>query len=189
MVEGTLVKSKGSPALGYGFLFGLIQGVIQIVVGLLITNLHQPALTLPLSMLGVLFAFFFYFLAGVKATQSTGRVGTGAFAGLWTAVISALLSLIAAYSLATVNINTMRQIGRAVVEDAARRLNQPMPSTADQFLLGALTISGLGGFALSMILGLLIGALGGLIGRARTSRYSRIYDTALSVTPGAPKHS
>src|SRR5512147_2935752 len=127
MVEGTLVKSKGSPALGYGFLFGLIQGIIQVVLGLLITNLHQPALTLPLSLVGALFAFFFYLLAGMKGAQSTGRVGTGAFAGLWTAIISSLISLIAAYALATVNINTVRQLGRAVLEDAAKRLNQPIP--------------------------------------------------------------
>ncbi|GHO85818.1 hypothetical protein [Dictyobacter formicarum] len=189
MVEGTLVNSKGSPALGHGFLFGLIQGAIQIVLGLLITNLHQPALTLPLSLVGILLAFFFYFLAGFQAAQSTGRVGTGAFAGLWTAIISALISLIGAYALATVNIDTFRQVGRAVLEDASRRLNQPMPTTADQFLLGAVTISGLGGFALSMIIGLLIGALGGLLGRGKTSRYSCIYDAAQHDIPGIPKHS
>ncbi|GCE21651.1 hypothetical protein [Dictyobacter kobayashii] len=189
MVEGTLVKSKGSPALGHGFLFGLVLGVIQIVLGLLVSNLHQPALTLPLSLVGVLFALFFYFLAGVRASQSTGRVGTGAFAGLWTAIISALVSLIGAYSLATVNINTFRELQRVVIEDAAKRLNQPVPATAEQFLFGAVNASGLGSFTLSLLLGLLIGALGGLIGRGKTSRYSRIYDAARPAASATPKHS
>ena len=176
MVEGTLVKSKGSPALAYGLAFGILLGVIQVLLGLFLAYLHQPALTLPISLASILLALVIYFVAGTRAARVTGRVGTGAFGGMWTAIISALISLAGAYLFATNNLDNLRHITNLVIQDMSKRLNQPIPASADQFLLGAVTTSGLGSFLLSLLLGIFIGALGGLVGRRQTTRYSRIYE-------------
>ncbi|GCE28830.1 hypothetical protein KDA_43140 [Dictyobacter alpinus] len=183
MVEGTLVKSKGSPALAYGLLFGIILSIIQVALVLLLNYLRQPALTLPLSLAGLVLALVIYFSAGARAVRSTGRVGTGAFAGMWTAIISSLISLAAASLLAAGNSSTLHNMWNLMIEDMSKRLNQPIPATADQFLVGAVAATGLGSFLLMLLLGILIGAIGGMIGRSQTTRYSRVYDSARTNLP------
>ncbi len=66
-----------NPALRQGLIFGIMLGVILLAISFIITNFY---ITLALIFLAA-------FLAGRRASQETGRMATGAFAGLWTGFI------------------------------------------------------------------------------------------------------
>lgn len=94
----------GNPAFRQGLLFGILLGIFSIVFNVILSlarlsilfigaiMLVNTASGLLISMVGFLVAILAYLVAGMRATQQTGRVGTGALAGLWTGFISAVIT-------------------------------------------------------------------------------------------------
>jgi len=107
MQERTIVERSGSPAFKYGLLFGILLGAFQVVLTLLTNYLNLGSFALFITIAGVVLALVVYLLAGIRASQETGRVGTGAFAGLWAGVVSAIIAFLGALLLAYVNLNTL----------------------------------------------------------------------------------
>ena len=93
-----------------------------------------------ISIVGYVVAILAYLLAGKRAAQQTGRVGTGASAGLLTAFISAVITW--AYSL----------VYYATTSAPIH------PFTVSEFVFGAITT-----MLLIMLFGAAIGAIGGLL--------------------------
>jgi len=170
MQERTFIKRGGSPALKYGLLFGILLGAFQVVLSFLTTSLNLENFALYVSILGIVVALITYLLAGRRASQETGRVGTGAFAGLWTGVVSVLLSILGGLLLASLHLGTIRQQAIATSQATAARLHQAVPITPDQLLLSTVALTGVTGLILAIVLGLIVGAIGGMIGRGRASR-------------------
>src|SRR2546429_3362156 len=88
------VSLTGHPALREGLVFGVILGIISFAANLLHNFLNSNTLT---SMIGVLFlitTIALNLLAGVRASQQTGRVSTGALAGLIVELISSVFGTI-----------------------------------------------------------------------------------------------
>ena len=139
------------PALREGLVFGVISGIIAIPVNLL-QNLHISDLLG--NILGVLFLMVLIalnWLSGVRASQWTGRVGTGALAGVLMELVGFLFGAIL----------TLTRI--FVV---ATPLHQMLSHATAGPVLQFITLSGIG-FVGYLLLGALIGAMGGLIGRGR----------------------
>ena len=170
MKERTIVERRGSSALKYGILFGILLGAFQVVITLLTKYLNLGSLALFITAGGLILAVIVYLIAGIRASQETGMMGTGAFAGLWTGVVSAIIGFLGALLLAYVNLGTLRQQATAAAQAAAKQVHQPVPVTTDQLLLSAAAVAGLGGLVLSLVLGLIFGAIGGIIGRRRAAR-------------------
>jgi hypothetical protein len=170
MQERTLIERRGSPALKYGILFGILLGAFQVVLTLLTKYLNLGSFALFITIGGFVLALIVYLLAGIRASQETGMVGTGAFAGLWTGVVSAIIGFLGALLLAYLNLGTLRQQATAAAQAAANQTHQALPVTRDQLLLSTAAVTALTGLVISILLGLTVGAIGGVIGRGRASR-------------------
>ena len=170
MKERTIIERRGSQALKYGLLFGILLGAFQIVLTFLTNYLNLGSFALYITIAGFVLALIAYLLAGIRASQETGMMGTGAFAGLWTGVVSAIIGFAGAFLLAYLNLNTLRHQAAAAAQAAASQTHQVIPATSDQLLLSAAAITGLSGLVVSILLGLIVGAIGGAIGRRRASR-------------------
>jgi len=154
-------RSTVSPAFRYGIRFGILLGLVQIVVSLLTTYNTVGPWASTLGLVGVVVAALIYLLAGLLAARRTGRVGTGSFAGLWTGVIGSLIGFLGALIITYVNIDRLRQQAEAAAHAAAGQVHQAVPAVTNQAAL----LAGVLGILFSLVLGLLLGALGGLIGR------------------------
>ena len=170
MQERTIVEKRGSPALKYGLLFGILLGAFQVVLTLLINYLNLGSFVLFITIGGFVLALIVYLLAGIRASQETGRVGTGAFAGLWTGVVSVIIGFLGALLLSYLNLGALRQQTAAAAQTVAHQVHQSLPATTDQLLLSTAVVTGVTGLVLSVLLGLIMGAIGGAIGRGRASR-------------------
>ena len=158
-------RSTVSPAFRYGIRFGILLGLVQIVVSLLTTYNTVGPWASTLGLVGVVVAALIYLLAGLLAARRTGRVGTGSFAGLWTGVIGSLIGFLGALIISYVNIDRLRQQAQAAANAAAGQVHQAVPTVTNQGLLLAALLAGVLGILFSLVLGLILGALGGLIGR------------------------
>jgi len=158
-------RSTVSPAFRYGIRFGILLGLVQIVVSLLTTYNTVGPWASTLGLVGVVVAALIYLLAGLLAARRTGRVGTGSFAGLWTGVIGSLIGFLGALIITYVNIDRLRQQAEAAAHAAAGQVHQTVPAVTNQGLLLAALLAGVLGILFSLVLGLILGALGGLIGR------------------------
>lgn len=139
------------PALREGLVFGVISGTIAITDNLL-QNFFMRSMVG--NILGVMFLIVLIALnglSGVRASQSTGRVGTGALAGLITVLIGFLLG-------------ALLTLTKIFVVDTP--LHQMLSHATAGPVLQFITISGLG-FVVFLLMGAVIGAIGGLIGRKR----------------------
>jgi len=170
MKERTIIERRGSSALKYGILFGILLGAFQVVLALLTNYLNLGSFALFVTIGGFVLALIVYLLAGIRASQETGMMGTGAFAGLWTGVVSAIIGFLGALLLAYLNLGTLRQQAAAAAQAASHQVHQSIPATTDQLLLSTAAITGFSGLVLSILLGLIVGAIGGAIGRGRASR-------------------
>ncbi len=141
-----------NPALRQGLIFGIMLGVILLAISFIITNFY---ITLALIFLAA-------FLAGRRASQETGRMATGAFAGLWTGFIGIFIPSIISMVLLLINIDAVRKSAQAVADK-----QQPHITYTNALLLEGLLINFLILLALGVLLGVIGGAVGGNIGRKR----------------------
>jgi len=130
------------------------------------------------TLIGIVVALIVYLLAGIRASQETGRVGTGAFAGLWTGVVSVIIGFLGVLLLAYLHLGTLRQQAGAAAQTTANQLHLPLSVTTDQLLLSTAAVTVLTGLIFSVLLGLILGAIGGLIGRGRASRKTLVSQEA-----------
>src|SRR5579863_3578128 len=99
---------------------------------------------------GLLVEIVVFLLAGLRAGQRTGRVATGTLAGLWTGLISAVMT--DSYAIVSLFVS---------VSPGQNTLAQQLSSE-----FGIVTIIfAIIGIVLALVLGMAIGALGGLIGK------------------------
>jgi hypothetical protein len=100
----TNTTRTGNPAIRQGLLFGILLGLFSIVSNVVLRlarlstlfigaiQLGYTGSGLLIRSVGFIIAILAYLVAGRRATQQTGRVGTGALAGLWTGLIGAVIT-------------------------------------------------------------------------------------------------
>jgi hypothetical protein len=141
----------GNPAIRQGLLFGILLGIFSIVFNVILSLARLSTLFigaimlvnngsgLLISIVGFIVAILAYLVAGLRATQQTGRVGTGALAGLWTGLIGAVITWV--YAL--------------VFYATAPTIAAPP--------LSMMVLAAILNIALTLLFGAGIGALGGLL--------------------------
>lgn len=153
-----LLARVGNPALRQGIFFGVILGIILVAFSF-IGNV--------LGSLGsyIIFALYlvFAFLAGRRASQETGRLGTGVLAGVLTGAIGALLDSLFYGIYAFFTFNALLQS----YKDAAKKQGQDPNLITSTFLINTIVISILITVVLAVLLGVAGGAIGGNFGRRR----------------------
>jgi|SRR6266516_3674118 len=141
------------PALREGLVFGVIIGIITFATNLLHNFLNSNTL---ISIIGVLFLIItiaLNLLAGVRASRQTGRVGTGALAGLIMQLISSLFGVI--------SILTELFVFNSILH----RLFQSLSPAATSAMAQQFITAGIISTVVILLVGAVIGAIGGLIGR------------------------
>ena len=95
----------GNPAFRQGLLFGILLGLFPIVFNVILSLAGLSTLFIGalettftgighfISIVSLTVTILAYLLAGRCASQHTGKLGTGALAGLWTALIGAVITL------------------------------------------------------------------------------------------------
>jgi hypothetical protein len=152
----------GHPALREGLIFGTISGILEIVSGLLqgVAGLH--ILNTVSSVLFLILFIAFNLQAGVRASQQTGRVSTGAYAGLIVELTSAVFGFFGFLA----NIFVYNTILHTWFLQATSGHDQ-------QFYLNQFAIIAISEIIMSFVvfplLGAVIGAIGGAIGTRRVS--------------------
>lgn len=150
----------GRPALRQGLIFGAISGIIGIALFALGTFLSGlGTITFILAIIVPLAA---YVLAGLFASQVTGKVSTGTIAGLWAGLFGSVIYSIGLFALAYPNIDTFRQAAQKAVTQQGSNFTytNSVIITGLVFFLIIVIIA-------SILLGLGVGAIGGLIGKSR----------------------
>jgi len=79
------------PSLRQGVIFGLALGGIEIVLWLLANFIQDANIQSILGTLALAAFVVLGFLAGQRAAQETGKMGTGVIAGIWTGLIGGIL--------------------------------------------------------------------------------------------------
>ena len=150
----------GHPALREGLMFGTILGIFEIVSGLLQNFFGLHSLDTIFSVMFLILTIALNLLAGIRASQQTGRVSTGAFAGLIVELISSVFG----------SVNILAEIfvfdtilHRWLLQATSEQAQQFNTNTFVTFVIAEIII----GFVVMPLLGTLIGAIGGLIGKRR----------------------
>ncbi|MEO8971015.1 MAG: hypothetical protein ABI406_05355 [Ktedonobacteraceae bacterium] len=153
---------SGNPALRQGLLFGLLLTLFTIVFNAIlslvgwsiwfigVTMTTNTATGRFISIVGFVVAVLAYLIAGRRAAQQTGRVGTGASAGSWAGFVAATITSV--YSLIYYATTT----------------TPVHPFTVSEFVFSAVT-----SIILTMLGGAVIGALGGLLRKSTSLRRTR----------------
>ncbi len=153
---------SGNPAFRQGLLFGILLALFTIVFNVIlslvgwsiwfigVTMTTGTSIGWFISIVGFVVAILVYLLAGRRAAQQTGRVGTGAGAGLLAAFISAVITWV--YSLAYY----------------ATTATPIHPFTVSDFVFNAVI-----SILLTMLFGTVVGALGGLLRKPASMRRTR----------------
>jgi uncharacterized membrane protein len=160
------------PALRQGLIFGVALGIIEVIF----SYISQVVV---LGIFNILIVYLLYvvfgLIAGMRASQQTGKISTGVVAGLWTGLFSSLVSSIVSFIITIVNLNAFI----ANLQDNARKMHQDPSVYTTQtvleielFFLAIIII-------IALVLGLAGGTIGGVIGRNRanipTQEYQETY--------------
>lgn len=141
----------GHPALREGLVFGVTLGIIASTGNLLQNSVGSDMLGNIIGVLLLMVTIALNLLAGIRASQRTGRVGTGALAGLIMQLISFLFGVI----LILTKMFVFDTILHPILSHATSELDQ-------QFIM-VYSIS----FVVVLLLGAVLGAMGGLLGSKR----------------------
>lgn len=175
--------TSGSPALRVGALFGLIWGVLLIANYYLVTAQGVRAT----SIASLVLALVVYLVAGYLAAARTGLVRTGLLAGLWTGFFSSLLNAIGVTVLLLSDPAVVEKIRQASLR-AAQAAGQPVPALTNGLIIASSVVTLVLGLIAATVVGLGVGALGGLIGKSRAPRApaSQPYRETLYQSPSSP---
>ena len=152
------------------FLEGLIFGVSLGIVHSILYFLNMFLLAqYSLSTLGLLLIVFLwlgvFFWAGVRGARQTARVGTGALAGLMTAVFAGIIAFVALIVYASINAPVLGQ----QLSDFYSSQGLSVGADTTNAIFIAYTIGGIVIWLLGIGMGAAMGVLGGLLGRSQST--------------------
>ncbi len=165
MQQGNTPQNAGKVAFQWGLIFGLILGLVD--AGILLMNAFvnsasgNAVLALLFSVLGFLLGLAAYFVAGILASNKTGKVSTGTFAGLWTGAIYGVIGFVVSMTLFfTVSLPKLQNTS------AYPSSSSLSPDTLRTTAIFAGVGFAIFGICLAVGLGAGLGSLGGLIGKS-----------------------
>jgi hypothetical protein len=145
-----------NPALRQGLVFGIILGLILLAISFI--GFSNFSITLILCLLAA-------FLAGFRASQGTGRMVTGSFAGLWTGLIGTFIPSIILMILFLLNIDAYRKSAQTIADQKHLHITYTNSVLIEGLLINFVILLFVG-----VLFGVCGGALGGAIGRNRAQR-------------------
>jgi len=162
------LTSSNNPILRQGLLFGVIFGVFMLVYNLVknLVNLNDTGEFIVNTAVEVT-ALLLLGLVGMRVAWQTGRISQGALAGLVAGFTGAIIGTITLFIITFFSIARVRQ-NTFMLQDFARSGMTDM----NQFIYEDAAGGSIFLFVFALILGAALGAIGGLIGKARTQSVS-----------------
>jgi hypothetical protein len=164
-MKGNLMQAQVTPRRGgaafiwkWGAIYGVILGVIQILVSLFAPGIAKTIIDVIIWLVG-------FFLIGMFAARQTGRVGTGALVGLVAGLIGGIIVVIYGIIQITGNGPQITQALNQAVHTARQRGSSISLSTMHAIIVAGIVVGLIVSVAFQLGLGAGIGALGGLVGR------------------------
>lgn len=176
------VTRSGSPAVRQGLIFGVIIGVIQIIIALIGLIASLGTLGLIFSLLSIIVALVCYLLAGIRSSQQTGKVSTGLLAGLIAGLIGSIISFVETLIYTFINANSLA----ATAQRVANQNHVNFHYTAGLIISG-IAIYGVGLIILAVVVGLAVGSIGGAIGKRQARIPEQSYQEAMFQAPPPPQ--
>lgn len=164
---GTRSRKVGHPVLLTGLLFGVGLGCIEVVL-IIVANLTQAELA---NMALIVVALVAFLLAGWQASAQTGLLSSGAYAGLLTGIISAIILFVGNMIFTNTHVEQLRQIYQAASDNAI--VTQTYQGVVQQYqytdgvIIEVAVIAGVVSVILSFFAGLGLGVVGGYLGSKR----------------------
>ncbi|HLQ29568.1 MAG TPA: hypothetical protein VK140_10070 [Ktedonobacteraceae bacterium] len=177
MQQQALPRS-GSIALRQGLIFGVGLGIIQAVITIISNLVNLGSFGIILSAISIILAIAAYLVAGLRASQQTGKVVTGLLAGLWTGLFAAIISYIVTLIITIANIDSLRIAAQRVVD-----ANHANFQYTNSLLIAITAGTGLGVVLFLGLAGLGVGSIGGAIGSRRANIPTQSYQEAMFQPP------
>ena len=160
------MKRANSAIFFWGGIFGVVTSIVWIGHDILVNlaNLDVPSSNLLNNALTITLILVFG-ATGVLAARTTGDFETGAYAGLFASFIGMIVGGIALFTITLLFMDTIRQ-SMIMVEAFKSSDSSDITQFIIEDAIGGVIFGGL----LSLALGGLCGAMGGLIGKMLASR-------------------
>ena len=186
---------SGNPGVRQGLIVGVTLGIIFAIIGLITSFANLGIVGTIIGYLLLLVGLVGFGYAGYRASAITGRVGTGAIAGLMAGLIAYLISAIVTIIIAFALTDTLRQ--RALDQLGSSATASTRALITNQFVLTTTIGGAIFSIVLGIALGAGLGAIGGAIGRRRApqaapyqeSLYQGIPSTSDQQAPPPPVNS
>jgi hypothetical protein len=154
-----------------GLIWGILLGIVDVILGLIGTLAHVSVL----GILALIIGLVTYLFVGLRASQGTGKTGTGALVGLFTGLFSAIIGAIGTLVTTFANIDALRQSAQSAADKLQQSIhatgNTAIHVTNNTVILGVI-FGAIGGLVLALVLGAIVGAIGGAIGKGRARNRS-----------------
>lgn len=162
------------PSLRHGLFWGLILGGSEIILSVATSIIPQAGVQSFLGTVALALFIILGFMAGQRAAQETGRLGSGAMAGLWAGLIGSVLWGVAQFVQILILLPTLVSEAKSYFQTHPKQLPSgynPANLTSTDVLLANLEplVLSLIFYTLFALIG---GALGGMLGRRRVARSS-----------------
>ena len=146
-----------------GLIWGVLLGILNLVVGSISTATHLVHLNQFFWVVDIVV----YLFVGLAASQETSKTGTGALVGLFTGLVSAILSGVVGVINTIANVDALRQSAQSVANQHHLSIHYTNNMVILTALFGAIVA-----LILGLVLGAIFGAIGGAIGKNQTRNTS-----------------
>lgn len=172
------MSRPANPAVRQGLIFGAILAVLLVLNALLSIYLGLVVTAIS-SIIVILVCAAAYIVAGMRAAQQTGQVNTGLLAGLITGAFSSLINAIVTVVLVIALVDTVRKSAQATSNQLLKANHLPTVTLTNSQVIASQVQNVIIGLIIASVLGLGLGALGGLIGRSRAKLPEQVYQESM----------
>jgi hypothetical protein len=172
-MQSTVAPRAGRIALTQGLIFGVILGIIEIIlifVGQYIGGFST--LLVYVLYLGI------PVIAGFRASAQTGRVSTGLLAGLYTGLFASIIYGIVQLIYTFINVDSLRQSIQGALNSANTNFTVTNGYVITFAIIGIVVI-----LIIATLLGLAGGSIGGAFGKRRMPVQTQTYQDSMFQAP------
>ena len=181
-MQETAIRTRGgSPAVRQGLLFGVIVGVVQAIIGLISTAVNLGTGGIIFTIVSIVVALVGYFLAGMRASQQTGKVPTGLVAGLLTGLVGSIISFAVTLIITLVMIDSIRATAQKAIDQQHVNIHY-----TNGLIITGVLITGVLVIGVAVVFGLAVGSIGGVVGKSRANIPVESYQESMFQPPSAP---
>ncbi len=177
--------TTGNPGLRQGFFYGVIVGIVYLIVYAGTGIAHLLTIGGISSYVFTILIYILAIVAGVTAAAKTGKVTSGLVAGLFVGLIGTVLGSVGAIIFDYFNLDKLVNLSNQAIQSLGGSTHE----TGSQYLTAAV-VGSIIVIVINTLIGLGLGALGGLIGRGRAPKPApALYQDSLytgNLAPTAP---